>query len=65
MRDLVITPKQEVLLWISLIGILIFVHTYILSHDIRSWILLNFFLSGLLIVLAMSKAMKIILDTWR
>lgn len=50
MRDLIITPKNRLLLIFGGICLLIYQNTYIVSHDFRSWILLNYFVAGLLIV---------------
>lgn len=50
MRDLIISPKNRFLLTFGGICLLIYQNTYIVNHDFRSWILLNYFGAGLLIV---------------
>lgn len=58
MKEIILKPKQKALLYFAVIGVLLFIHTYILKNDKVTWVLLNLNISCLIAIYCAGKGCK-------
>lgn len=58
MKELIIGDKQKGIWCFVGVALLLFVHTYTLKKDIASWIMCNFYISGLVATVLIGLGIK-------